>query len=92
MTRTQAEVLAAEILGWLAEDGARIGAFLAAAGIPPAGVRGAAREPGFLLAVIEFVMADEPLLVACCRSLGVPATAPAAARAALPGGRDMHWT
>jgi hypothetical protein len=92
MTRAQAESFAAEVLAWLAEDHARIVSFLAASGIAPTGVRDAARDPGLLLAVIEFLMADEALLVECCRSLGVPPTMPSSARSRLPGGEDMQWT
>lgn len=92
MTRPQAEAFAAEVLGWLAEDHARIGAFLATTGMDPSQLRGAAGEPGFLLAVLDFLMADEALLIDCCRSLNVPATDPAAARASLPGGEQVHWT
>jgi hypothetical protein len=78
--------------GWLADDHARIGAFLAATGMTPADLRNAAGEAGFLLAVIDFLMADEALLLDCCaRSTSRPRP-PAAARAALPGGEEVHWT
>jgi hypothetical protein len=92
MNRVQAEAFAAEILGWLAEDNARIVAFLATSGMTPAELWRAAGESGFLLAVIDFVMTDEALLLECCHALDVPATTPGAARAALPGGEHVHWT
>ncbi len=92
MTQAQAELFATEILGWLAGDHARICAFLATTGMTPDALRGAAGEPAFLLAVIDFLMADEALLLACCAALDAPATMPAAARAALPGGATVHWT
>jgi len=92
MNRPLAETFAAQVLDWLAGDHARIGAFLGATGTAPDQLRGAAGDPEFLLAVIDFLMADEALLLACCRDLGVPATTPATARAALPGGEQVHWT
>ncbi len=92
MNRPQAESFAVEVLQWLAEDHARIGAFLAATGMTPADLRHAAGEASFLLAVIDFLMADEALLLDCCGTLDVPASTPAAARAGLPGGDEVHWT
>ena len=92
MTPSQAEGFAVEVLGWLAEDHARIGAFLAGSGLSPGALREAVSEPAFLLAVLEFLMADEAMLLACCGALDAPATMPAAARAALPGGAEVHWT
>ena len=92
MKRMQAEFFAAEVLGWLAEDHARIGAFLGMTGMAPADLRRAAGDSELLLAVVDFLMADEALLLDCCRSLDVPATTPAAARAALPGSEQVHWT
>ncbi len=92
MTQSQAEVFATEVLAWLAEDHARIGAFLAASGIGPGELRRAAGDPAFLLAVLDFLMSDEALLLACCQAIEVPPTQPATARAALPGGEIVHWT
>jgi hypothetical protein len=92
MTQAQAEVFAAEMLGWLAGDHARIGAFLATSGMAPSDLRAAAGDPGLLLAVVDFVMADEALLLDFCASHDVAPTMPAAARAALPGGENVHWT
>jgi len=92
MNRIQAETFAAAVLGWLAEDHARIGAFLAMTGMTSAELRRASGESDFSLAVVDFLMTDEALLIECCRSLEVPATTPAAAREALPGGAQVHWT
>lgn len=92
MTRSEAELLAARCLDWLAADHARIGAFLSASGLAPAELRAMARRPEFALAVIDFVMSDESLLLAACAALGIPPEGPARARAALPGGEQVHWT
>jgi hypothetical protein len=92
MNRPVAEAFAAQVLGWLANDPGRIGAFLSATGLAPSDLRAAADAPDFLLAVIDFLMGDEALLLDCCAALGVPATTPASARAWLPGGEQVHWT
>lgn len=92
MTQPAAEVLAARILGWLAQDHARIAAFLAATGTASGNLRERAQEPVFLLAVIEFLMSDEALLLECCSALDLPPETPEQARSALPGGAQVHWT
>lgn len=92
MAQPAAETLAARILGWLAQDNARIAAFLAATGTAPDSLRGRVQDPVFLLAVIDFLMSDEAMLLDCCAALEVPPEAPGQAREALPGGAQVHWT
>jgi len=92
MSQSSAEVLAAEVLGWLAQDHARIAAFLAATGTAPDSLRERVQDPAFLLAVIDFLMSDEAMLLDCCAALEVPPETPEQARSALPGGAQVHWT
>ncbi|MCC5999711.1 MAG: DUF3572 domain-containing protein [Pararhodobacter sp.] len=92
LSQQQAEAFAAQVLQWLSSDAARIGGFLGASGLGPAELRQLAGQPEFLLAVLDFLMADEPQLLACCADLDVPPQRPAEARAALPGGDEWHWT
>ncbi|WP_209426585.1 DUF3572 domain-containing protein [Pararhodobacter sp. SW119] len=92
MTQAQAELFAARVLGWLAEDHARIGAFLTTTGTAPGALRNVLDDPVFLLGVLDFLMSDEALLIDCCTGLETPVETPAAARAALPGGAEVHWT
>lgn len=92
MTRDAAEVFAAQALAWLAQDDGRLATFLAWSGESPDGLRRRIADPGLLLAVIDYLMADESLLIQACAALGVSPLTPAAARAALPGGDDPHWT
>ena len=56
--------LAIAALGFLAADEERLARFLALTGLGPQSLRAAAGEPGFLLSVLEHVVADEDLLVA----------------------------
>lgn len=92
MTRQSAETFAAQVLAWLADDNARITGFLSWSGESPSTLAGRLTDPGFLLAVIEFLMTDEALLIDACAALGYPPETPLQARSALPGGADFHWT
>lgn len=63
--------LAADVLGWLVADEDRLFRFVAASGLEPGTLRESARDPGFLGAVLDHVMSDEPSLLACAEALGV---------------------
>lgn len=90
-SRTEAaENLAIRALGFVAADPELLGRFLALTGIEPAAVREAAREPGFLAGVLQFVLAHEPTLLAFAQDASVRPEAVAAALHALPGGGDRH--
>jgi hypothetical protein len=62
MTREFAEMLAIDALGFMAEDTERLNRFLAFTGLEAQSLRDAAREPNFLLGVLDHLAADEPLL------------------------------
>jgi hypothetical protein len=66
-----ASALAIAALTFLAGDAERLGRFLALTGIAPASLRAAAREPGFLLGVLDHVAADEALLVEFAKESGI---------------------
>lgn len=85
LSRENAEELAIQVLGFIGRDPEHLGRFLSLSGIGPAQLREAASEPGFLLGVLEFVMADETLLLAFTSNSGVRPTMIAAAHYALSG-------
>lgn len=60
----EADSLAIDALGFLAEDPERLGRFLAVTGLDPSNLRRAAAAPGFLASVLDYVMQDESLLLA----------------------------
>lgn len=62
MTRDSAESVAIQALSFIAGDQERLERFLALTGIEAQSLRDAAREPNFLLGVLDYVAADEPLL------------------------------
>lgn len=87
-----AQTLALQALGWIAAEDEIFPAFLTATGAGLAELRTRAAEPEFLAAVLDFLMQEDRWVVAFCDAQGHPYTAPQAARAALPGGQDQHWT
>lgn len=68
----EAERIAVGALDFLAADAGRLTRFLDAAGLDPGALRDAAAAPGFLAGVLDHVVADEPLLLACAEALAIP--------------------
>lgn len=66
MTEQLAESIAFQALNWLAGEPERIGGFLAASGVDPASLRAAANDAAFPAAILDFLCADESLLLAFC--------------------------
>lgn len=81
--RDEAEALAVDALTFLAEDAETLGRFLSATGLGPETLRAAASEPGFLAAVLEYLMGDEALLLVFAERRRIRPTLIAAARHAL---------
>ena len=65
------ERLALDVLLWIVADEDRLLPFLGATGLNPDTLRESARDPAFLAAVLDHVMGDEGVLLACAESLGV---------------------
>ncbi len=70
-TDESAATLALSGLAFLAEDGARLGRFLALTGIGPDQLRAAADAPETLLAVLDYLLGDESLLLVFTASKGI---------------------
>jgi hypothetical protein len=77
------DIIAIGALGFLAEDPARLSRFLDITGLNPATLREAAREPRFLASVLDYLMADESLMLAFAAHQGVSPETIAAASIAL---------
>ena len=88
MDREAAEGLAIAALGFVAADPVLLPRFLAITGIEAGQIRQAAREPGFLAGVLQFLMAHEPTLTAFCEASGHEPAHVAAALRVLPFGDD----
>lgn len=70
--RADPEGLALSALGWTLADEARAQRLLALTGLTPDDLRGRLGESALLAAVLRFLEAHEPDLVACAEALGVP--------------------
>ncbi|MEA3041734.1 MAG: hypothetical protein QOC65_1223 [Sphingomonadales bacterium] len=72
--------LALAALGWTLADGARAERLLALTGLTPEDLRAGLGEPATLAAILRFLEAHEPDLVACAEALAVAPSALVAAR------------
>jgi hypothetical protein len=79
------ETTAISALGFLAADESRLERFLTLSGLGPHNLRRAAADPGFLAAVLDYIVADERLLVAFAAQEGLDPTTVVRAREALSG-------
>ncbi len=80
------ETLALLALAHVVSDEALLPRFLALSGVAPGELRGRAQDPVLLGALLDFLLAHEPDLIAFAAAYELPPTAIAAARRALPGG------
>ena len=75
--------LALAALGWLLGDNDRASRLLAVTGLTPEGLRSGLDDEAVLAAVLGFLEAHEPDLLACAEALGREPSALGAARARL---------
>lgn len=92
VTRETAEVLALEVLGWLAGNDELLPVFLGASGASEEDVRNGARDPVFLGSVLDFILMDDAWVIAACDAVGARYDTVFQARQTLPGGQDVSWT
>ena len=79
------EALALHALGWILTDEPRAERLLGMTGLTPEGLRAALAERATLAAVLGFLAAHEPDLVACAEALDMTPEALAAAAGRLEG-------
>jgi hypothetical protein len=92
MQRESAETVGMQALAWLAGHDELLPVFLGSTGASLDDLRRGAGDAAFLGSVLDFVMMDDAWVVAFCDAQGLPYEAPMRARAALPGGGQVHWT
>lgn len=91
-TLNSAEVIGVQCLSWLAGNDDLLPVFLGATGTSTTDIRDRARDPEFLIFVLDFIMMDNSWVIAFCDQAGLPYDSLMQARAALPGGEQVHWT
>jgi len=87
MQSEAAEAIAADALNFLASDAGRLVRFLDLSGLNPGSIREAARDSGFLAGILDYICADEALLLGFAGEYSVTPAAVEKARSALGG----HW-
>jgi hypothetical protein len=85
-----AETLALQALAWIAGDDERLPRFLGLTGISPGDLRGIARDPAGLGAVLDYLLGWEPLLLEFAAAHDLPPESVALARRKLPGGENNY--
>ncbi|WP_417523206.1 DUF3572 domain-containing protein [Marinovum sp.] len=91
-TRETAETLGLQALAWLVGEEDLVGVFLGSTGLSEAELRARASEPEFLGSVLDFIMMDDAWVIRFCDTQGLAYDRVMLARAALPGGEQVHWT
>ena len=87
--RADPEALAINALGFLASDDERLSRFLGVTGLTPQTLRKAAQDPGFLGAVLDYLVADESLLISFAANSGIDPARVADAAYRLHGSPDI---
>ena len=85
IARTDAEAIAIQALSFLASEPERLGRFLAVTGIGPESIRAAAATPGFLAGILDYLIANEALLLDFTAERGFDPASVVRARDVLPG-------
>lgn len=92
MQQETAETTALQALAWLAGNDDLLPVFMGATGVSRDDLVARAGDADILAAVLDFVTMDDAWVMAFCDAHGLPYSAPMAARQALSGGGDVHWT
>jgi hypothetical protein len=93
ISRDGAETLALRALGWLMGQDDLRGVFLGATGLGEADLRGRATDPELLASILDFLLMDDAWIIGFCNAEGLSDyDSLRRARAALPGGDEVHWT
>jgi hypothetical protein len=91
-SQDSAETLALQALAWLAAHDDLLPVFLNATGASEGDLAKRASDPEFLGAVLDFLMMDDAWVIGFCDHVAIPYERIMEARAALPGGDQVHWT
>ncbi|ABG32086.1 DUF3572 domain-containing protein [Roseobacter denitrificans] len=91
-TQESAEVVALQVLAWLAGDEELLPVFQGSSGASTEDLRAGAQDAVFLGSVLDFIMMDDAWVVRCCDDLKLEYTSLMRARQQLPGGAQVNWT
>ena len=85
ISHEEAEILAVRALGFLAEHQERVEGFVRMTGVAVDDLKDHVSDPGYLGAVLDYLLADEKYLLEFIERIGVAPELPYAARRKLEG-------
>lgn len=88
----RAEIIALRALAWLLGNDDLRGVFMGATGVGEDDLRTRAQDAEFLASVLDFLMMEDTWIAGFCDAEGLACQEVPAARMALPGGEQLHWT
>tara|TARA_B100000963_G_C22494810_1_gene610945 strand:- start:43 stop:324 length:282 start_codon:yes stop_codon:yes gene_type:complete len=86
-----AEKKALEALHWISRNESHLTNFLEENGASVSDIFGRAKEPEFLLFVLEYCLSTDEIAIECARELSIDPNQLAEIRSALPGGEIYNW-
>lgn len=92
MTREMAEILALQAFTHIIAEPPLCSRFMDLTGIDPRAMQTSLSDSFFLAAVLDFLLGDEPALLAFCTAVEIKPELPAQARQHLPGGQAPDWS
>ena len=92
LSQDAVERVALNAVVWLAGNDDLLPVFMGSTGADEAAFREGVGTPEFQASVLDFLMMDDAWVIAFCDSEGIPYDRVMQARAALPGGAQVHWT
>lgn len=92
ISRDGAEQIAVKAIVWLAGNDELLPVFMGSTGADQSSFREGVGTPEFQASVLDFIMLDDAWVIAFCDNEGIPYDRLMQARAALPGGQQVHWT
>lgn len=92
LSQDAVEQVALKAIVWLAGNDALLPVFMGSTGADEAAFREGVSSPEFQASVLDFLLMDDAWVIAFCDSEGLPYDRLMGARAALPGGEQVHWT
>lgn len=92
LTRDLAETVGLQAVAWLAANDELLPVFMGATGASEADFRAGLGDPGFQGSVLDFLLMEDAWVRDFCAAHGLSPDTALRARAALPGGEQVHWT
>ena len=92
MQQDLAETVGLQALAWIAANDELLPVFINASGSNLSDIRKGVQDIDLMASVLDFLLQDDDWTIAFCDATGLNYEMPMRARAALPGGEQVHWT